>query len=216
MNKIRILVADDHHVIRRGLIELLKSHEHFEVVGEAADGLEAVTKARALSPDLVIMDIEMPKLSGLSATEVLHQENPRMKILFLSAYPAKAYAPRIFKCGASGYLSKLTGLPELLKTIEKVVAGKELSTSPFAQASESHMIVSKATRGEGVNLLSPREREVVAAIADGLCNKEIAVRLSVEVGTIETYRERIFNKLNIRNTAVLTQFAIAHRLTTLR
>jgi DNA-binding NarL/FixJ family response regulator len=102
------------------------------------------------------------------------------------------------------------------QTIEKVVAGKELSTWPFAQAGESHMIVSKATRGEGFSLLSPREREVVAAIADGLCNKEIAVRLSLEVGTIETYRERIFNKLNIRNTAVLTQFAVAHRLTTLR
>jgi DNA-binding NarL/FixJ family response regulator len=215
MSKIRILVADDHQVIRRGLVDLLNSHKGFAVVGEAADGLETLNKARALSPTLVLMDIEMPKLSGLSAAELLHREHPEVKILFFSGYPAKAYAPRIYKCGASGYLSKTTALPELIKTIENVVAGKELLAFDTVQETGNPILVSNAPRA-GLSLLSHREREVVAAIADGLCNKEIAVRLGLEVGTIETYRERIFNKLNIRNTAVLTKFAITHGLTSMR
>jgi DNA-binding NarL/FixJ family response regulator len=214
MKQIRILIADDHTVVRSGLISYLTCFTHLQVVGEATDGLDAIAKARALLPDVILMDIEMPKLNGLSATEILHRENPVMKIIFLSAHPSKEYASRLPQSGAAGFFSKRTPMPELAKAIEMVAWGKNAYvTNVPMEHLERRMTVDGGRSGP--RILSARERAVLVAVAEGLSNKEIATRLEVGVRTVETYRERITHKLNIYNTAGLTRFAIAEGLVSL-
>jgi two-component system NarL family response regulator len=208
MKKIRILVADDHAVVRTGLISYLGSHKHLEIVGEAVNGLDAIAQARAVLPDLILMDLDMPKLNGLSATEMIHRKNPNIKILILSANPLKDHWLRISKSGASGCLSKRTPMPELIETIKRIISGESKSMMLFPQQEAD----SKSGIHKVKPRLSPREREVLVAITEGLSNKEIADRLGMAPRTVETHRERMTKKLNIRTTAGLTRYAIAEGL----
>jgi len=200
----RVLVADDHPVVRKGLANCLGRHKQLTVVGEAENGLDAISKARELSPDIVLMDIDMPELNGLSAAEVLHKEHPRMKIVILTTNPPAHDAIRILNTGASGFLSKAASPEELILAIERISAGLDSFSMEVAQAAMKQMIP--------VSDLSAREREVLVAIADGLSNKEIATRLDIEVRTVETHRERLMRKLNLRGIADLTRFAIRQGL----
>ena len=185
------------------------------IVGEAADGIEAVRKARELSPDIILMDIDMPHMDGLAVTEVLRKELPNVKVLILSMYSTTDYVLRIIQSGARGYILKEATPEELLKAIETVDAGESFFSPDIARVALNQYVRGP---GEGPTpaQLTNREREVLVQIAEGLSNKEIASHLGVGVRTVETHRERIMRKLNIHSVAGLTKFAISKGLISLR
>jgi len=210
---VRVLIADDHPVVRKGLTNYLARQPRLDVIGESADGIETLAKARELIPDLVLMDIDMPKLNGLEATEILHRENPRVKVLILSGHSAARYAVEILKSGAHGSVSKEASTQELLQAIQTVASGGSYFNCATATAALKHLAaVGKQSRDS--SSMSPRETQVLVAITEGLSSKEIANRLGMSLRTVETHRERIMRKLNIRNVAGLTQFAIFKGLIT--
>ena len=209
--RIRLLLADDHPVVRRGLSACLARHEHLLIVGEAADGQEAVAKARKLSPDIVLMDVDMPNMNGLTATDILRKELPRVRVLILSMHSHSDYVLRMLQSGARGYVLKNASPDELVKAIETVHAGESYFSPDVARVALNQFVRGPG-EGPQVSHISKREREVLIAIAEGLSNKEIACRLNVGVRTVETHRERIMRKLNIHSVAGLTRFALAREL----
>lgn len=207
---IRVLLVDDHPVVRRGLTFCLSRLEGLMVVGEATDGREALQKAKELSPDIVLMDIDMPVMNGLTATELLKRDRPAIKVIVLSMHSRPEYVLRILQSGANGYVLKDAAPEELLKAIETVHAKGSYFSSQIALVALNRFV--KGQDEAQCEQISPREREVLVAIAEGLSNKEIAARLSVGVRTVETHRERMMRKLNIRSIAGLTKFAIQQGL----
>lgn len=213
-NRIRILVTDDHPVVRKGITACLAKHTTFEIIGEAADGREAVRKARELKPDLILMDINMPHMSGLAVTELLSREMPGIKVLVLSAQGSTDCVVRIIQSGAHGYVLKDAPMDELVRAIETVHGGQAYFSADVARVALNQFVRGQ-TEAATTPQLTNREREVLAQIADGLSNKEIASQLGVGVRTVETHRERIMRKLDIHNVAGLTKFAIAKGLVSL-
>lgn len=207
-NTIRILIVDDHPVVRQGLISCLADYHHLVIVGEAGNGKEAILKANALQPDVVLMDIEMPKMDGLSATEVLTRENPGSRVLIVSVHKDSEYLLRMSRVGARGYVSKDASPSELVQAIETVAAGRSFYSSTVAPMA-LRQLLKRNPGAPGPKQLSPRERQVLGAIAEGMSNKEIASRMNLSVRTIETHRERIMRKLDIHTVAGLTRSAIA-------
>ncbi len=214
-SRIRILLADDHPVVRRGVGSCLARYPGLELVGEAGDGREALRKIRELVPDLVLLDIDMPHLSGLAVAETLRKEMPQLKVLILSMHQQPEYVLRILHSGAHGYVLKESPVEELVKAIETVHSGETFFSPDIARVALNQFVNGN---GEGPDLkaLTPREREVLVHVAEGCSNKEIAQNLSVGVRTVETHRERIMRKLDIHSIAGLTRFAIAKGLVTLR
>jgi two-component system nitrate/nitrite response regulator NarL len=208
---IRVLLADDHPVVRKGLSSCLLQAQHLVIVGEAKDGQEALRKAKELAPDLVLMDIEMPLLNGLTAADILRKENPTVKVLLLSMHNDSDFVMRILQSGARGYILKQAPTEELLKAIETINAGDTYFSQDVARLALNQFVRGQA-EGPHPGQISAREREVLIAIAEGLSNKEIACRLGVGVRTVETHRERIMRKLDIHSIAGLTRFAIAKGL----
>lgn len=211
---IKVLVADDHPVVRKGLQLCLAKQGKLKVVGEAVDGDDALRKARELSPDVVLMDISMPGMNGLAVTEVLRKELPDMKVLVLSVHSNKEYIFRVIQAGAHGYVSKEAPPEEVLRAIESVYAGEPHFSEDIARAALSEF-VNTGGKKEPFAQLTTREREVLVLIAEGKSNKEIADRLGIGVRTIETHRERIMRRLNIHSVAGLTKYAIANGLISL-
>lgn len=209
--KIRILVVDDHPVVRKGLQACLSRQERLMVVGEATDGDEAIVKCHELKPDVVLLDISMPRLNGLAATEVLRKECPLSKVLILSVHNNRDYIFRIIQAGAHGYVSKESSPEELLDAIVSVYGGETFFTPEIAQAALTRL-VNNGGKESPFEQLTDREREVLKAIAEGQSNKEIANQLGIGVRTIETHRERIMRRLGIRSVAGLTKYAIANGL----
>jgi two-component system, NarL family, nitrate/nitrite response regulator NarL len=207
-------VADDHPVVRKGLQSCLTRTDKLKVVGEAADGDEALRKTRELSPDVVLMDISMPRLNGLAVTELIRKEVPQVKVLVLSVHSNKEYLYRIVQAGAHGYVSKEASPEELLKAIESVHAGESFFSPEVAQAA-LNQFVNHGSKGDPFGQLTSRERQVLVLIAEGQSNKEIACKLGIGVRTIETHRERIMRRLDIHSVAGLTKFAIANGLVSL-
>jgi two-component system nitrate/nitrite response regulator NarL len=213
-HKIKVLLVDDHPVVRKGLYSCLAHRPNLSVVGEASNGTEAIRKVRELSPDIVLMDIYMPEMDGLAVTEFLHKESPEIKVLILSMHNNREYVMRIIKAGARGYVLKDAPPEELIRAIEAVHAGESFF-SPSVARIALNQLVSEADQTTPFSRLSDREREVLTHIAEGKSNKEIAIALNVGVRTIETHRERIMHKLDIHNVAGLTKFALAHGLVSL-
>jgi DNA-binding NarL/FixJ family response regulator len=208
------LVADDHPVVRKGLQICLAKQGNMRIVGEAADGDEALRKARELSPHVVLMDISMPGMNGLAVTEVLRKELPQIKVLILSVHNNKEYIFRVIQAGAHGYVSKEAPPEEVLRAIESVYEGEPFFSEDIARAALSEFVTSGGKK-EPFAQLTSREREVLVEIAEGKSNKEIADRLGIGVRTIETHRERIMHRLNIHSVAGLTKYAIANGLISL-
>jgi len=214
-SRIKLLLVDDHPVVRRGISSCLARQERLSIVGEAADGIEAVRKAKELAPDIVLMDIDMPNMNGLAVTEVLRKELPNVKVLILSMHSNTDYVLRIIQSGAKGYILKEASPEELVRAIETVDAGEAFFSPDIARVA-LNQFVRGPSEGASPSQLTNREREVLILIADGLSNKEIASQLGVGVRTVETHRERIMRKLNIHSVAGLTKFAISNGLITLR
>jgi two-component system nitrate/nitrite response regulator NarL len=209
--KIRLLLVDDHPVVRRGMRSCLEDIRHVEVVDEAVDGKEAVEKVRKLSPDIVLMDIDMPIMNGLEATKLLREEFPDTRVLILSIHTNKEYVLQIIRSGAQGYVLKDASPADLVRAIESVDGGE-----PFFSPDISQIVLNQYLEEAGADSagdavkLTTRERQVLAMIAGGQSNKEMASALNVGVRTIETHRERVMNKLNIHSVAGLTKYAITN------
>ncbi len=205
--RIKVLVVDDHPVVRKGLHTCLAKQDRLKIVGEACNGDEAIAKTRELSPDIVLMDIDLPGMSGLAVTELLRKESPSLKVLVLSVHSNKDYIFRIIQAGAHGYVSKESSPDELLRAIETVCDGEPFFSPEIARAALNQLVTSGGKK-EPFAQLTDREREVLALIAEGRSNKEVASQLGIGVRTIETHRERIMRKLGIHTIAGLTRFAI--------
>jgi two-component system nitrate/nitrite response regulator NarL len=209
-SKIRILLVDDHPIVLSGLRSSLSSHPQFKIVGEASDGAEAIHKATEKNPDVVLMDITLPGLSGIEATRVLRKEVPKAKVLALTMHDNKEYVLEIIRAGAKGYVLKGTSPSELIQAIVAVHNGNS-----FFSAGISRILVDelkgdhKGKKPASISGLTAREEEVLRSIAEGQSNKEIAKCLSIGVRTVETHREHIMAKLGIHSTAGLTKYAIA-------
>lgn len=202
------MIVDDHPIVRRGISMCLSPHDHLQIVGEAADGREALGKAHLLRPDVVLMDIDMPQMNGMAVTDALRRELPLVKVIILSMYSNTEFVMRIIQAGARGFVLKEAATDELVHAIEAVHAGQTHFSPEVARVALNHVV-----RGSGetapVSKLTNREREVLVQIAEGLSNKEIASLLTIGVRTVETHRERIMRKLDIHTIAGLTRFAIA-------
>ncbi len=208
------MIADDHPVVRKGLHSCLARQDRLRIIGEAADGNEALAKALELKPDVVLMDISMPRRDGLSVTQELRKAAPETRVLVLSVHSNKEYVFRIIQAGAHGYVSKEASPDQLLRAIESVYNGEPFFSPEVAQAALTQLVQNGGKR-EPFSQLTDREREVLVLIAQGQSNKEIANKLGIGVRTIETHRERIMRRLDIHSVAGLTKFAIANGLVSL-
>jgi len=211
MDKTRVLLAEDHTIVRKGLRSLLDKETGIEVVGEAEDGREAIVKAEELHPDVVVVDIAMPGLNGLEATRQIKKRFSDMKIIILTMHANEEYILQSLKAGASGYLVKKSAPAELISAINAVHKGNSfLSPSISRTVIDEYIRRSKeiSEGEEGFEQLTVREREVLQLIAEGRKTREIAELLYISIKTVETHRAHIMNKLDIHSTAELTRYAI--------
>lgn len=212
----RVLIADDHKIMRDGLRAILEKQPSTTVVGEASDGHEAVTLTRKLKPDVVVMDITMPGLNGIDATRQILAEVPHVRVVGLSMNSDRRYVLATLAAGASGYLLKNAASEELTRALAAVVAGQKYVSPLVADAVIDSAIRETAPASSpDAKALSMREREVLQLLAEGLTSKEIAAKLGIAVSTIETHRRQIMDKLSLRSIAELTKYAIREGLTSL-
>ena len=209
MKKIRILLADDHAVVRQGFKMILSAQTDMEIVGEAANGREAVELGEQLRPDVVVMDVAMPELNGIEATRRLVAANPHAKVIALSMHKDSVYVREILRAGARGYLLKDSGAGDLVIAI-RAVAGGESYLSPAVSNAVLEDYRKHVTNP--IDLLSSREREVLQMLAEGKTNKEIAVVLNLSVYTVDAHRGRIMEKLNLHSINELVRFAVRNGL----
>jgi DNA-binding NarL/FixJ family response regulator len=209
---IRIILADDHEILRHGLSRSFLNTEDIEVIGQAKDGHTAVELAKELSPTIIVMDIGMPDLNGVEATRQITKESPRVKVIGLSMHSSNKYVREMFKAGASGYLLKDCPFEELAKAIRTVAEGKAY-VSPSIGETVIKNYVSELEEETAFSVLSQREREVLQLMAEGKTTKQVAGQLHISPKTVEAHRLRIMNKLNIDNIAQLTKYAIQEGLT---
>jgi two-component system, NarL family, nitrate/nitrite response regulator NarL len=202
----RILLVDDHPVVRQGLVACLSGRANLVIIGEAADGLEAIRKVGELSPDLVLMDVEMPQMNGLAATESICKKFPKTKVLVVSMHNNPEYVVQAIQMGARGFALKTSPSEELIKAIEIVQRGE-----PFfpGQAIASAQQQPRKDPGAGPGGLFEREKEVLVHLAAGYSNRDIAELLHISVRTVESHRARLMKKLNIHTIAGLTRYALA-------
>jgi two-component system invasion response regulator UvrY len=207
---LKILIADDHPIVRRGLKQIIGETTDMVVAGEAADGLEVLTKVRVGKYDVVLMDISMPVKNGIDVLAQLKYERPKLPVLMLSMHPEEQYAVQALKAGASGYLTKESAPNELVGAIRKVSTGGKYVSASLAEKLAA--IVQKGYEELPHQTLSERELHVMRLIASGKTVSEIAKELSLSVKTISTYRSRILDKMQMKNNAQLTRYAINNSL----
>ena len=210
MRKIRILLADDHKLMRSGLRLLIEQQSDLSVVGEAADGREAVALVKSLRPDVVVMDIAMPNLNGIEAAHQITQSQPEIAVIMLSMHPDESYVLRALKSGAKGYLLKDSAESDLIQAIRAVGQGKSFF-SPAVSKVLLDDYVRKLTRSgaeDAYDLLTSREREILQLVAEGKSNKDVANLLNLSVYTVETHRSNIMQKLHLKGVPELTLYAV--------
>lgn len=203
-----IVVADDHRIVREGLVKLLESREDFEVVGEAADGEEAVSLVLEKEPDVVLMDIWMPRLSGIDATRRIGKRGSASKVLVLSMHESRTYVEEVLRAGALGYVVKSSAASDLLDAIDAVKMGQSYLSPAITQQVVDAIVRPDDAAPSGVSMLTAREREVLQLIAEGLSSKEIAGVLGVSLKTVDSHRSNLMEKLDIHKVSGLVRFAI--------
>lgn len=212
---VKILLADDHQLMRQGLRSMLDEQENFEVVGEAEDGRTAVQLARELQPDLVIMDVTMPDLNGIDATRQIRAENPRVKVIALSMHAERQFVMEMLGANASAYLPKDCPVDELLTAIDAVMRGDIFLSPKVTGVLVKEVVGGVPEAGAFCGTLSPREREVLQLVAEGKSSKEIALMLHLSSKTVEGHRRQIMDKLKLYSVAELTRYAIREGVTSL-
>jgi len=210
MKRIRVLLAEDHTIVRKGLCSLLDGEAGLEVVGEAADGREAIDEVARLLPDVVLMDISMPGLNGLEATRRIKQRFPRVKVLILTMHTDEEYILQMLQAGAHGYVVKQAAPEELVLAVQAAYRGE-----PFVSPSISRTVIEEYVRQaqaiggrDGYDDLTPRQREVLQLIAEGCRPREIAETLCISIKTVETHRANLMRRLDAHSTADLIRYAI--------
>ena len=207
MTRIRVLLVDDHAILRAGLRSLLNTYDDIEVVGEAANGKEAIQKVRELQPDVIVMDVMMPEMNGLIATRYILEENPDARILMLTQYGNKEYVLPLLEAGAAGYVLKQAADTDFVKGIHAVYEGNSYLYPPIAK-----LVLDALMAGEEAidpaRRLTPREREVLVLVAQGYTNSEIADILFISPKTVDVHRTRMMNKLDLHNVAEIVRYAV--------
>lgn len=212
MKPIRVLVADDHTIMRDGLVALLNGSGECNVVAEAADGIAALEEAQRTRPDVAVLDISMPKLNGMEVVRRLTQELPSTKLLVLTMHAEEEYVLHVVRAGASGFLLKDSASGELLAAVKSLAAGRGYFGPHAAKVLAQQVQQPKAALEDPYRALTAREREVFHLIVEGLTTKEIARRLEISAKTAENHRTRVLEKLEARNTAELIRYAVRHGL----
>ena len=210
MKKLRILLADDHIVMRTGLRALLERQPNLEVVGESENGRNAVEQAASLTPDVVVMDVGMPVLNGIEATKLIVTENPTTSVVILSMHSDESYVMRALKAGARGYLLKDSAPADLLSAIQAVSQNKSFFSPKVSRilAEDYVRVLKQKGAVDSYDLLTGREREILQLLAEGKANKEVATALNISPYTVETHRKHILEKLNLHNPAELILYAV--------
>jgi len=214
MNRTRILLADDHGIVRKGLRLQLEQNSSFAVVGEATDGRAAVRMAEELLPDIVIMDIAMPNLSGIQATTQIVKKNPQTGVIILSMHSDETYITRALAAGAKGYLLKDNAEVDLFRAVQVVAMGKPFFSPAIAKTLLEDYMRHMQQRGleDSYDLLTAREKEILQLLAEGKSNKEVASMLNLSTNTVETHRTRIMQKLDLHNAAEIVLYAVRKRI----
>ena len=218
MKEIRLVLADDHNVMRRGLRLLLESQPGFLVVGEAADGRQAVEQALALKPDVVVLDIAMPNMSGTEAAQRIREALPATAIVILSMHSDESYVLRALKAGAKAYLLKDSAEGDLVDAIRAVSEGKAFFSPEISRVMAEDYVREMRTRGaqDSYELLTAREREILHLITEGKPNKEIAALLGLSLYTVETHRRNLQEKLKLHSVAELILYSVRKGLVSSR
>lgn len=214
MNPVRILIADDHGVMRRGLRLQLEQCVGFEVVGEASDGRQAVQLAEELQPDIVLMDIGMPNLNGIEATAQIGKRLPAIKVIILSMHSDEEFLLRALTAGAKGFLLKESGDTDLERAVRAVAQGKSFFSPAIQQTLMEDYVSQLRQRGlqDSYDLLTDREREVLQMLAEGKSNKEVATVLDCSVNTVATHRMHLMQKLDLHSSADIVLYAVRKRI----
>lgn len=210
MRKAKILLVDDHTVVRQGIKALFAPEPDVEVVGEAENGREALERIPQLQPDIILMDISMPGLNGIEATRQILQSHPHVKIVVLSMHTSEEYVFQVLHAGASGYVLKQSDSMEVLTAIRAALSGGSYLSPPISRAVIDDYVRRAEARDQGTELdpLTSREREVLQLLAEGLPNREIAEQLSISVKTVETHRSNMMHKLGVRGKTELIKYAL--------
>ncbi|GBD08134.1 Oxygen regulatory protein NreC [Candidatus Thermoflexus japonica] len=209
---IRILIADDHAIVRAGIRALLQLHPDFEVVGEAADGYEAILQVRRLQPDVVLMDLAMPGMDGLAATHEICRIAPQTRVLVLSQHENREYVLPALRAGAAGYVLKRAPDDTLIRAIRAVYAGETYVDPRLAELLVEEVRRSTEGSADPLDTLTEREREILILLAQGKSYQEIAQTLFISVKTVDFHRTNLMRKLGLKNRAELIQFAMRRGL----
>ena len=208
----RILIADDHDIIRAGIKNILHNQSAYEVIGEAVDGEDALVKAEKLKPDILLLDISMPKVSGLDIIGQVHRRSAKTKILIITVHKASAYIMKALKAGVKGYLHKENAAEDLLPALRKVVDGKVYLSSAVSSYLAEKMEEKRPEEVLKKELLTSREEEILRLVVEGRTAKEIAKILFISQRTVENYKNSILEKLGLHKTSDLIKYAIKHKL----
>ena len=214
MHTVNILIADDHAVVRRGLRALLETQPNWKVVGEASNGREAVEKATTLNPQVVILDVGMPKLNGIDAAALIFKANPKTKILMLTMHAAEALIEQTLQAGASGYVLKSDAERDLITAVDSILHNKMFFTVAASSVVLEHLREGhkKKAPPSDRERLSIREREVVQLLAEGKSNKEVGVSLNISKRTVDHHRARIMDKLHVQSVGELVLYAVRNKI----
>jgi len=213
VKNLRILIADDHELVRRGAVGVLRSRRGWKIVGEAANGREAVEKTIKLKPDVAILDISMPELDGVEAVSQIREAVPETKVLVLTMHESDQIVKRALDAGANGYVLKSDLTEALPKAVKALAEGKRFLTPKVSEIVLAGFLKTRSQQGERAGVrTTPRETQIIRLLAEGRSNKEIAAQLGIAVRTVETHRAKIMLKLGLHSLAELIHYAIQHNI----
>jgi two-component system response regulator NreC len=218
LTKLKVLLVEDHAIVRQGIRSLLEEESDILVVGEAGDGSQALEQAERLSPDIVLMDLSMPGVGGIEATRQIRERFPAMRVIVLSMHESEEYVFRVLQAGASGYVLKRATTTELVLALRAVAAGSTFLSPSISQILIGDFVQRATSRQrdqEVADLLTPRERQVLQFVAQGYSNRQIAEQLHISIKTVETHRGNMMSKLDVHDRASLIRYARESGLITL-